>query len=867
MVVVAPIHLEDYTPWAFSLPTIDLDVNIQSDHVVVSSRFELQPKIPDALLQLRGVDLVIEAIAINEVPLCSSDWVFEDDLLTIAKCPKRSFILSTRCRINPYNNSSLEGLYASCGLLSTQCEAEGFRRISLHPDRPDVLSRWRVRIEASQTSFPVLLSNGNVVTEEFLGSDRHAVIWEDPFPKPSYLFALVAGDLREVRDVYITASGRNVTLRIHVETGDEVFTDHAMASLKRSMAWDESVYNLEYDLDEYNIVAIRHFNMGAMENKSLNIFNSKLILADAETATDTELKRIESVIAHEYFHNWSGNRITCRDWFQLSLKEGLTVFRDQSFTADLHSAAVKRIEDVVMLRNAQFSEDAGPTAHPVKPSKYQAIDNFYTTTIYEKGAELIRMLHTLLGKKRFMRGMATYVNRFDGMAATTEDFVQAIADGACSNGQPLGFDLEQFRQWYYQAGTPQLKVEYQWNEALGQMTVQFRQTTLPTPGQLEKQPLVLPLAVALIGPEGRVGEEQLVVMESEAMTIKLQGEANVPAPALSLPRRFSAPLKIQIEQSLKENLQLLAMDDDPFCRWNAGQSLTGQVILARARGERKHKVESALIKAIAQRMAACRPKESADLATLLALPGMAELEALETPVDPLTLYKAMRSWISELGRQLQSPLNHLLSFSRRDWSLAWPEGQGGRALTGLAWSWLIAAGDKEARREALEAVAGPSMTLARAALRALQPLELVERDQALNCFYERWHNKPIIFDAWLALEASTPRVDGLKRVQQLLNHSHFDPLAPNSLRAVLGGFAANVPAFHALDGSGYRFMADQVAAIDTRNPITASRMAKVFSRYKSYGLERQQVMREAIDRLASHTLSINTAEVVQLLSL
>ena len=437
MTAAASIRLADYTPWAFELPSIVLDVNIQDDHVVVASRLSLEPCRPGEPLVLCGVDLAIESLVIDQAPLSPEEYSFADGRLTIPNVPGQPFVLETRCRLDPYSNSSLEGLYASGGLLSTQCEAEGFRRISLHPDRPDVLSRWQVRIEASRSSCPVLLSNGNAVQEESVGADRHAVTWDDPFPKPSYLFALVAGDLREIRDHYTTASGRQVTLRLHVEEGDEPFTAHAMASLKRSMQWDESVYNLEYDLDEYNIVAVRHFNMGAMENKSLNIFNSKLVLADAETATDAELERIESVIAHEYFHNWSGNRITCRDWFQLSLKEGLTVFRDQCFTADLHSEAVKRIEDVAMLRNTQFREDAGPTAHPVKPAEYQAIDNFYTTTIYEKGAELIRMLRTLLGPERFMKGMEVYVQRFDGTAATTEDFVQSIADGATSQGEPL----------------------------------------------------------------------------------------------------------------------------------------------------------------------------------------------------------------------------------------------------------------------------------------------------------------------------------------------------------------------------------------------------------------------------------------------
>ena len=862
MVSTAPIRLADYRPWPFVLSTIRLDVDIRPNDVLVTSRLELEPQEAAQTLQLWGVELEICSIRLDGHELANDAYSYVDQRLTITSPPVGPFVLETCCRIDPYNNSSLEGLYASGGLLSTQCEAEGFRRISFHPDRPDVLSRWTVRIEADKNSCPVLLSNGNATSKEELVDGRHAVTWEDPFPKPSYLFALVAGELREIRDQFTTASGRAVTLRLHVEEGDEPYTAHAMESLKRSMAWDEQVYQLEYDLDEYNIVAVRHFNMGAMENKSLNIFNSKLVLADAETATDAELERIESVIAHEYFHNWSGNRITCRDWFQLSLKEGLTVFRDQSFTADLHSAAVKRIEDVAMLRNTQFREDAGPTAHPVKPAEYHAIDNFYTTTIYEKGAELIRMLHTLLGPERFMRGMATYVSRFDGTAATTEDFVQSIVDGAEQDGEPLGFDPERFKRWYHQAGTPELTVQRQWDAAKGELTLELRQSTRPTPGQTEKLPLVLPIAAALVGEKGRIGEEQLLVMEGERASLTLQGEPGAEAPALSLLRRFSAPVNVKLEQSLQESLQLLANDDDPFSRWDAGQRLGRQVLLARASGEPNATVEAALIQALRQRLNAFDGGGGEDLAILLALPGAAELEVLQNPVDPLALYAARREWMAELGRQLADPMHQLLEACRDHWSQAWPRGQGARSLTGLAWSWLAAAGDAEARNQALEAVSGSSMTLARAALRALQPLDVGERDQALDRFYQRWQDKPVILDAWFALEASAPRQDGLQRVKALLEHPRFDPLAPNSLRAVLGGLTANVPVFHALDGSGYRFMAEQIAAVDARNPITASRLAKVFSRWSSYGPERQSAMREAIEQLAAGGLSSNTAEVV-----
>ena len=463
---MATVRLADYRPAPCLIERTDLRVQLFADHSLVEAElaFAPNPAGEPGPLALRGEELELLDLALDGEALPGAAYRLEPGRLVLLHPPARPFRLRSRVRIHPETNTTLEGLYVSGGLFTTQCEAEGFRRITFHPDRPDLLSRFRVRIEADRESCPVLLSNGNCLETGELSGDpsRHYAIWDDPFPKPSYLFALVAGRLDEVREVFTTRSGRDVQLRIHVEPGDLPFTAHAMASLKRSMAWDEEVYGLEYDLDEFNIVAVRHFNMGAMENKSLNIFNSKLVLADAATATDAELERIESVIAHEYFHNWTGNRITCRDWFQLSLKEGLTVFRDACFTADLHSAAVKRIEDVSLLRNTQFREDAGPTAHPIQPDHYQAIDNFYTTTIYEKGAEVIRCLHTLLGEETFMRGMALYVSRHDGTAATCNDFVQAMQDAAQQSGQPR-FDFQQFRRWYGQAGTPSLAIQRHWD--------------------------------------------------------------------------------------------------------------------------------------------------------------------------------------------------------------------------------------------------------------------------------------------------------------------------------------------------------------------------------------------------------------------
>lgn len=889
---MATVRLADYRPAPCLIERTDLRVQLFADHSLVEAElaFTPNPAGEPGPLELRGEELELLDLALDGEALPGAAYRLESGRLVLLHPPARPFQLRSRVRIHPETNTTLEGLYVSGGLFTTQCEAEGFRRITFHPDRPDLLSRFRVRIEADRESCPVLLSNGNCLETGELPGDpsRHYAIWDDPFPKPSYLFALVAGRLDEVREVFTTRSGRDVQLRIHVEPGDLPFTAHAMASLKRSMAWDEEVYGLEYDLDEFNIVAVRHFNMGAMENKSLNIFNSKLVLADAATATDAELERIESVIAHEYFHNWTGNRITCRDWFQLSLKEGLTVFRDACFTANLHSAAVKRIEDVSLLRNTQFREDAGPTAHPIQPDHYQAIDNFYTTTIYEKGAEVIRCLHTLLGEETFMRGMALYVSRHDGTAATCNEFVQAMEDAAQQSGQPR-FDFQQFRRWYGQAGTPSLAIQRHWDGEAGSLSLQVRQSTPATPGQPHKDPLVIPLAMGLVSQGGdplplRLAGEgeaeaaaavlapswgqgsRLLVMDQPEQSFHFVGlEPHSHPPALSLLRGFSAPVKLELERSGSELLHLLACDSDPFARWDAGQTLLRQAVLERAAGQPNDELEEGLVAAferILLEVGLCDANRSA----LLALPGLPELEdaalALSGLADPPALFQALLDLQARFGRELEQPLHQNLHRCRQQWGLAWPQGNGDRQLTGTIWAWRVAAGDQLLRAEAADAVMGPSMTLARAGLRALQCHNTPERAAAMAAFHDRWQHKPVILDAWFGLEAAAPFGDGVARVRLLMEHPRFDPAAPNSLRAVLGGLAGNVPVFHALDGSGYRFMAEQIAAVDQRNPITASRMAKVFSRWQSYGPERSLRLREALEQLALAPLSPNTAEVV-----
>jgi aminopeptidase N len=882
------VRLADYRPAPQVLERTDLTVHLGADATEVEARltFRPNPGVAAAPLRLEGVGLELIELRLDGSLLPNDAYQRVDGGLIISHPPAEPFQLGSRVRIHPETNTTLEGLYVSGGLFTTQCEAEGFRRITFHPDRPDLLSRFQVRIEADRQSCPVLLSNGNCLETGDLTGGRHYAVWDDPFPKPSYLFALVAGQLEEVRDTFTTASGRCVALRLHVEPGDAAYTAHAMASLKRAMAWDEQRYALEYDLDEYNIVAVRHFNMGAMENKSLNIFNSKLVLADAEIATDGELERIESVIAHEYFHNWTGNRITCRDWFQLSLKEGLTVFRDQSFTEDLHGAALNRIENVALLRNTQFREDAGPTAHPVQPDAYQAIDNFYTTTIYEKGSELIRMLHTLLGQVTFMRGMALYVTRHDGSAATCDDFLQAMQDAAgeawAADSAIPRFDFEQFRRWYHQAGTPVLHLQRHWNGEAGSLELEIRQHTPPTPGQPEKQPLVIPLAIGLVGQAGTAlpvrleGEEEgaaasgtrLLVIDQPHQQLRLVGlPRQHHPPALSVLRHFSAPVKLELGRPTAELVHLLARDSDAFARWDAGQTLLRRALLARAAGDPEELLEEQLADALA-RILADPSLSEASRAALMALPGLAELEdgavAIGQLPDPPALFAAQESLRRSFGAVLAEPLSEVLERCREDWDRPWPEGAGGRRLTALAWRWRAAAADPAVIAAARAAVDGPSMTLARAGLAALQNHQRSERQAALDAFYARWQDRPEILDSWFALEAGAPFADGLDRAARLLQHPRYDPMAPNSVRAVLGGLAANALVFHAADGSGYRFLAQQIAELDRRNPITASRLAKVFSRWRSYGSDRSAAMGTALEQLARADLSANTAEVVNL---
>ncbi len=865
------IKLSDYIAYPFLIPSIYLDFNIFDNCVVVEASMLIKPKSMEASkLVLKGNQIKLLSVSINAKDLTLEEYILSANELVINSPPLSQFELKIKSQIDPFNNTSLEGLYLSSGMLTSQCEAEGFRRICYHPDRPDVLSKYTVRIESDRILYPRLLSNGNTKYSGILKNNhhRHEIIWEDPFPKPSYLFALVAGDLNVVSDRYITNTGRLVEIKIYVESGDEKFTQHAIKSLKKAMKWDEDIYGLEYDLDEYKIVAVRHFNMGAMENKGLNIFNSKLVLADAKTATDYELERIESVIAHEYFHNWTGNRITCRDWFQLSLKEGLTVFRDQSFTSDLHGSGLKRIEDVSFLRNFQFAEDNGPTSHAVKPKEYVAIDNFYTTTIYEKGAELIRMLELLLGKEKFMRGINVYIETFDGRAATTEDFIDSIIKGAYLEERNYNFDVDKFQNWYYKSGTPTVYINQTWDKNNSTLNVSFEQK-LDCAGPDKNIEMIIPILYSCYSNQkGRkpIIEDKLFVLDKKKKNLKIKalpGEKK--APVLSVFRRFSSPVKWESDFSIDDYLFLFINDNDYFTRWDAGQFLMREIIINRLENQHNYLLEDSFIKAIKQSIKSLKDIDPFFLATLLITPGLSELESFFKKVDPINIYNESLKLQVSIGIKLRKDLTNLLEDVSVNINQEWPMGKGERKLLGIIWTYLSLSGDSKVKRNCVDSIANSSMTIAKAALEALKLLDSSETEEASNLFYKLWQDNPVVLDSWFAYEASRPSEDGLDLIEKLLSHPKFDWKAPNAIRAVLGGFSKNIKSFHSFDGQGYLYMAEKLIEVDKINPITASRMVKVFSKWKTYIEKNKEEMYKAILKLNKATISSNTREVLELI--
>jgi aminopeptidase N len=867
-------YLKDYQPPAYLVDHLELQVELSPArtkvHAVLNMRRNLSPMAPVEPLRLDGRRLELIDIALDGQPLDVSDYNLDEEGLTIDMVPAR-FSLATTVMIDPDGNQALEGLYRSSGIYCTQCEAQGFRKITFYPDRPDVMARFTVTLVADRQACPVLLSNGNCIAAGGKGDGRHYATFVDPFPKPSYLFALVAGDLACIEDTFTTSSARQIALQIFVEERNRYKCDHAMQSLKQSMRWDEEVYGLEYDLDEYKILAVDDFNMGAMENKGLNIFNSKYVLAKPETATDADFQGIEGVIGHEYFHNWTGNRVTCRDWFQLSLKEGLTVFRDQEFSSDMGSRPVKRINEVRLLRNAQFPEDAGPMAHPVRPDSYVEINNFYTATVYNKGAEVIRMYQTLLGRDTFIKGVKLYLERYDGQAVTTDDFLATMAETG-------GLDLSQFGRWYSQAGTPVLEVDgaYDADSRSYQLTV--RQTCPETPGQAVKQPFLIPLAIGLPGPDGidqplrlatdsgpAAGTLVLQVREREE-SFRIEGVARAPVP--SLLRDFSAPVQLRFDYSAADLAFLFAHDSDAFNRWEAGQRLASLVLLgmvdAIQAGREPDKPElflEAFGRALANRNA-----DPALLNLALTLPAEIELAEAMAVADPVAVHAARQALRLTLAGELEAEFYHIVQLMSDNtlYSIA-PEAIGRRSLKNLCLGFLaLLQTDRIAEQCFEQFTAADNMTDRLAALTCLVHARLPRWEESLAAFYHRFQDDPLVVDKWFTLQATAPGNETLEHVRQLMGHPAFNLKNPNRMRALISAFAhANPACFHDDTGAGYRFVADRVIELDAFNPQVAARLTGALIRWRRYGEKRRQLMRAQLERIRQRDgLSRDVAEIV-----
>jgi aminopeptidase N len=865
----------DYRPADYRIENVALEFDLVPDMTRVRSRLEVRANHYYAVgvqpLVLDGEELDLVSIAIDGRKLGAGDYVVDEKSLTILR-PPSSFVLEIETLIDPQANTRLTGLYVSKGVFCTQCEAEGFRRITYFLDRPDVMAVYRTTIRGERKACPVLLSNGNLVEEGELADGRNFAVWHDPFPKPSYLFALVAGGLAWHEDAFRTRSGRDVKLRIFVEHGKEGRTAYAMDALKRAMRWDEERFGLEYDLDLFNIVAVSDFNMGAMENKSLNVFNDKYILADAETASDGDYAGIETVVAHEYFHNWTGDRITCRDWFQLSLKEGLTVFRDQEFSADMRSRPVERIGAVRGLRSRQFQEDAGPLAHPIRPDAYIEINNFYTATVYQKGSEVIRMMHTLLGEEGFQKGMKLYVERHDGEAATCDDFVAAMADAN-------KFDFSQFKLWYSQAGTPELKVDGRYDKMAGAYELTVSQSLKPTPGQPDKKPMHIPFAIGLLDSQGRAidlkldGDKGQTAQELVLNVTKTEQRfrfVNVPEPkAVSLNRRFSAPVIVKAQRSGEELAFLMAHDLDPFARWEAGQQYGTDLLLravaARQRGEAMS-FDPAFIAAFGDilRDAALEPAFAAEA---LSLPSEDYLADRMAVIDVESIHEARELLRTEIASALESDLRRVYAANRITEPYSPDEAQAGRrALKSTALAYLSALVPGKADILAMIVAQyryADNMTDRMVALRLLIDFEGSERQAALDDFYNRFKDDGLVVDKWLALQAISSRADTLKLVQELLVHPAFSIRNPNRVRSLIGAFtAANPLRYHAADGSGYDFHTEQTIALEAINPQVAARLLAPLGRWRSFDAGRQAKMKAALTRiLAVPKLSRDVFEI------
>ena len=859
----------DYQASPFLVDRVDLTFDIREQSTRVHSRLLIKRNrhaITHHNLVLHG------SASLNVIHLDGEVWPTEryelnsvEETLTLFEVPE-SFILEIETEVFPEKNTSLMGLYASNGNLFTQCEPEGFRKITYYLDRPDVMAKFSTTLIADKTRYPVLLSNGNKVGQGLSDKKRHWVKWVDPYRKPSYLFAVVAGKLAVVRDEYLTRSGRKVALEIYVEAHDVDKTQHALRSLKRAMKWDEDRFGLEYDLDTYMIVAVSDFNMGAMENKGLNVFNTKFVLARQDTATDFDFEGVESVIGHEYFHNWTGNRVTCRDWFQLSLKEGLTVFRDQEFTADLYSRAVKRIEDVRQLRTAQFPEDAGPTAHPIRPDSYIEMNNFYTMTVYEKGAEVVRMYQTLFGREGFRKGLELYFRRHDGHAVTCDDFRQAMADAN-------QYDLTQFERWYDQAGTPEVAVEMFYHPSAHSVTLHIRQHCPPTPGQTEKAPFLIPLTLALFDPNGHAyplqmseeseaqGNERVLILREREHSFTFIHIDHPPIP--SLLRDFSAPVKLHYHYSAQELAFLFAHDTDAFNRWEAGQVLFRQTILQQLdHPQSTLNLPSVIVEGV-QRILHSETLDPAFKALALTLPSEVELfEAVPGEVDPVALVHAREMVKVALARSLRHEWQTMYQRCQR--TTFRHEDNGWRSLKNLCLAYLNAVDDPIAVELAqVQYQKADNMTDQAGALSALRDRQGTIRDHLYEDFAQRWQKEALVMDKWFALHAASLRSDTLSRTEALLQHPCFSLKNPNKARAVLGSFGRNLLHFHAADGSGYRFLAQKVLEIDQFNPQVASRLVSLFNRWTRLEPQRRQLMKQELTTIEQQPgLSRDVFEIV-----
>ena len=872
------IYLKDYRAPEYLIDETHLTFELFEDHSLVHAQLVMRrnPARGAGLpaLVLDGQQLELLSVALDDQPLGADDYQLDDSHMTLQPTAER-FTLDTSVKIHPETNTALEGLYKSGGMFCTQCEAEGFRKITYYLDRPDVMSTFTTTVIAEQHRYPVLLSNGNPIGSGPQQDGRHWATWEDPFKKPAYLFALVAGDLWCVEDTFTRQSGRDVTLRIYVEPENIDKCQHAMVSLKKSMRWDEEVYGREYDLDIFMIVAVNDFNMGAMENKGLNIFNSSCVLARAETATDAAHQRVEAVVAHEYFHNWSGNRVTCRDWFQLSLKEGFTVFRDSEFSADMNSRTVKRIEDVAYLRTHQFAEDAGPMAHAVRPDSFIEISNFYTLTVYEKGSEVVRMVHTLLGAEGFRKGSDLYFERHDGQAVTCDDFIKAMEDAN-------GVDLTQFKRWYSQAGTPRLNVSEAYDAAAQTYSLTFSQSCPATPDKVEKQPFVIPVELGLLDAQGNdialrlQGETQagattrvLSVTEAE-QTFTFVDVAARPLP--SLLRGFSAPVKLSFPYDRDQLMFLMQHDSDGFNRWEAGQQLSVQVlqelIAQHQRGEALV-LDQRLVTALGS-VLANEALDQAMVAEMLSLPSEAYLTEISEVADVDAIHAARDFARQQLAEQLFDGLwaryQANRAVSRETAYVAEAEHFARRSLQNIALSYLMLTGRAqvlEATLEQFEACDNMTERLTALAVLVNSPFQ-EERARALQSFAEHFKDNPLVMDQWFSVQAGSPLPGGLARVRGLMEHPAFTLKNPNKVRALIGAFAGqNLVNFHAADGSGYRFLADLVIELNGFNPQIASRQLAPLTRWRKYDAARQALMKAELERIrGSGGLSSDVFEVV-----